>query len=382
MTILFIVHRFHTNQYYSAIALQRAGYNVKVLALYKGNSEYYKDIDLKILNLNFATKMTFKILKLFKKNYLKTQLELRLEAPDNELYNIIKQTKPEFILLKAYQDMLALKTLFIAKRLNIKVLMHTQTEFTHIKGSKFLFRMNIKLFSFLRVHAFVTPIFVNYQRFKDFGIDNVYYLPFVFPKNNNAICNEHKDKSLIKIMSIGKYVTRKDHLLLLKAVEFLINSRNYNLQLNIYGEKADAQYYKLIQNYISEHNLYEKVNLYENVDYPTICSKYMEHHLFVLPSHAEPAAFSIVEAMCNALPIICSDQNGTKSYIKEGFNGHIFVAKNLNSLIEKIEITISNMDFLSSNSLIAAERNHSLEHFTNQILNILNLKNENQISRK
>ena len=77
--------------------------------------------------------------------------------------------------------MLAIKTLLIAKRFKIKLLMLTQTTFTHIKGSSFLFKLNIYLFKKLGVYAYITPIKSNYEAFKNFGIKNVFYVPFVFP---------------------------------------------------------------------------------------------------------------------------------------------------------------------------------------------------------
>ena len=46
MKFLLIAPRFHTNLYYRVIALQNAGHQVKILVLYKGQSEYYENIDI------------------------------------------------------------------------------------------------------------------------------------------------------------------------------------------------------------------------------------------------------------------------------------------------------------------------------------------------
>ncbi len=371
MKVLLIAPRFHTNLYYRVIALQNAGCQVKVVVLYKGKSEYYQDIDIQKINLSFLSKLILKIIGLFKKNYLQTQLEMRLQVPDSRLKRIIKTFKPDVILLKAYQNMLAIKTLIIAKRYKTKVLMLTQTTLTDIKGSEFLFKLNIKLFKYLRVHAYVTPIKENYDVFKNVGIDNVFYLPFVFPvhnENKGKIIN--KDKP-VKIISVGKFIKRKSQLLLIKSCYELIK-QGISLQLNIYGEKADNQYYNEILTYIENHKLQKYINIKINVAYPLLLSDYSKHDIFVLPSYDEPAAYSPVEALSNALPVICSTQNGSKCYIEEGVTGYIFEAKSLSDLTSKMKLALSadNLQKLSDNALKSAKINHNLESFAEKIFEI------------
>ncbi len=371
MKILLITPRFHTNLYYRVIALQNAGCKVKVVVLYKGKSEYYENIDIQQIGLSFTSKIFLKLIALFKKNYLQTQLEMRLQSPNRQLKQIIKTFKPDVILLKAYQNILAIKTLILAKRYKAKVLMFTQTTLTHIKGSKLLFKWNIKLFKYLKVSAYITPIKDNYDAFKNFGIDNVFYLPFVFPasyKNKNKI--SHKDKP-VKIISVGKFVKRKSHLLLVQACNELIK-QGVLLRLNIYGENPNNQYYNETIDYIKRHSLEQYININTNISYPKIVSEYGNNDIFIMPSYDEPAAYSPVEALCNALPVICSTQNGSKCYIEAGINGYIFEAKNLSDLIDKIKLAITgdNLQKLSANALITAKKNHNLESFAKGVFDI------------
>ncbi len=372
MKILLIAPRFHTNLYYRVIALQNAGCKVKVVVLYKGKSEYYKNIDIQQIGISFISKLFFKIIALFKKNYLQTQLEMRLQSPNKQLKQIIKTFKPDIILLKAYQNILAIKTLILAKKYKAKVLMLTQTTLTHIKGSKLLFKWNIKLFKYLKVHAYITPIKYNYDAFKNFGIDNVFYLPFVFPANHENKPTILSKSTTVKIMSIGKFTRRKSHLLLVKACNLLIK-QGISLELNIYGEKADNQYYNEVKNYIKQHNLEQFININTNISYPVIVSEYSKNDIFILASYNEPAAYSPVEALCNALPVICSTQNGTKCYIEEGINGYIFEARNLSDLIDKMKMAFAdnNLQKLSDNALTTAKQKHNLDSFSQGIFNIV-----------
>jgi glycosyltransferase involved in cell wall biosynthesis len=364
LKILIIAARFHTNLYYRAKALQDAGHQVKVLALYEGKSEFTKGTDIEKLDLSLFSKIILKILSFFKKTPLKSGAELRLMAPNRRLRQILRSYKPDVILLKAYQNLLALKTLIVNKR--AKVLMLTQTDKTHIKGSKFLFKLNIRLFKKLGVHAYLTPIKSNYDAFKKFGINNVYYSPFVYPQQDKK--QKTNSNSQIRIISVGKYVKRKDQKTLIKACENLINTEN--LTIDFYGEKADKLYYKELQKLIEEKKLAKNINLYTNINYEVLQKIYGNYDIFVLPSYAEPAAYSIVEAMANGLPVICSDECGTQCYIEEGKNGCVFKAKNAESLTQKIEQLIK-PGFLkkaSENALSAAENKHAPELFVRDIL--------------
>lgn len=369
MKFLIIAPRFHTNLYYRAKALQDAGHKVKVLVLYKGKSEYYENIDIKVLKLSFFSRLLSYILKSNKKNPLKTGLDLRIEAPDKELKKIFKEYRPDIVLLKAYQNLLAIKSLLIAKRYKAKVLMLTQTPYNHIKGSKFLFKLNILIFKYLRVYAYITPIKINYDAFKAFGIENVYYLPFVYPVKNMEIKNPGDE---IKILSVGKFQKRKKQLLLLKVIHQLIKEK-YNIKLCFIGEAVNVKYIKSLYNYIKKEQITDKICIETNMPYQKISNEYKKYDLFVLPAYKEPAAYSPVEALANGLPVICSDQNGTKCYIEEGQNGFIFKAENKDDLYKKIKWSISDKEklyLLKQNALHSAKENHHPDNYPVQLLEI------------
>jgi len=370
MKFLIVAPRFHTNLYYRAKALQEAGHSVKLVVLYKGNSEFYENILPLQVELSTFSKLIINVFSFFKKCKLKSSLELRFQSPNKELRKVISNYKPGVILLKAYQNALAIKTLRIAKKKNIKVLMLTQTNLTHIKGSKFLFKLNINYFKFLKVWAYITPIKSNYDAFKKAGINNIYYLPFVFPYSQKTNKNNNEK---IKILSIGKFQKRKDQLALLKAFEE-VKKEGYKISLCLIGERADENYYQSINNYVSENNLLENVCIKTNTPYLQVLKEYKKHDIFILPAYSEPAAYSPVEALANGLPVICSNENGTKSYIKDSKNGYIFEAKNKNDLKQKIKLLVSDKENLlkmKENALLSAKENHNPDFFAKKILEII-----------
>jgi glycosyltransferase involved in cell wall biosynthesis len=335
MKVLVIAPRFHTNLYYQVIALQNSGSEVKVAVVYQGKSEYYKNIDIQVIHLSFFSKTVSNILHIFNKNTLKSDFELRIQTPGKELKKIVSTFKPDTVILKAYQNLLALNTLRICKKTKIKVVLHTQTDKMEVLGSRFLFKLNMKLFHHLKVHAYITPILSNYSNFKAFGIENVHYLPFVFPVPQNTIPLFLKQNEVLKILMVGKYTKRKDQMLLIEAVEEL-HTTGMNIELTIFGELSDIGYFNVLKACINTYDAMHYIRLHENIPYEEILKEYTKHHLYVLPSYNEPAAYSIVEAMAHALPVICSDRCGTQSYIENEVNGYVFKSKDKDDLIEKI----------------------------------------------
>jgi len=374
MNYLFIAPRFHTNLYHQVIALQNAGNEVIVAVMYKGKSEHYENIKLNPIPLSLFSKCITGMLHLFRKGYLKSDFELRMQSPGKELRKVFRNFKPDVVVLKAYQNILALKALRLSKTFGSKVLMHTQTVKTDIFGSSFLFKMNIRLFKKLKVFAYITPVLSNYEKFKSFGIENVFYVPFVFPVAPDIKPRTLDEDVPFRILSIGKYTRRKDQLTVIKAVEQLY-AEGFKLELSVYGEMADSAYFKELTRHIETNASESYIRLYENIGYDKILNEYTRHQLFVLPAYNEPAAFSIVEALANALPVICSDACGTSPYIETDINGYVFKAKDPKDLLEKIKLTLIDKEHygrLSKGAMDSALIHHNCESFALEISNVIN----------
>jgi glycosyltransferase involved in cell wall biosynthesis len=229
----------------------------------------------------------------------------------------------------------------------------------------------MRLFRFLKVYAYITPIKINYDIFKKSGIKNVFYLPFVYPVEQSHIKPSGNE---IKILSIGKFQKRKDQKLLLEVFAEL-KKENYKIKLCLIGEAVNTKYIKHLHNFIKKNKLTEDVCIETNMPYDKIRQVYSKYELFVLPSYNEPAAYSPVEAMANGLPVICSDENGTKCYIEEGKNGFIFQAKNKAGLKEKIKNCISDKEKLETMQHTCRKKHyqtHLPEQFASNIIKIIN----------
>ncbi len=373
MKFLFVAPRFHTNLYYRVLSLQSKGHEVRVLVLYRGKSEYYKDVTFQEIPLSNLSKILIFFVRKFKKSGLKSHYEIILQSPNGKLKKEIKNFAPDIIFLKEFKNFLAFKTIWAGWRTKSEIFVFAQSRTTTIKGSQNLFRILLRLFKRFNVRAFITPVWQTYQAFSSVKILPVFYVPFVFPIQDIGNRPFPIEKDKLKIISIGKYVKRKDQLLLIKAIERL-RKKGYNIEVNFFGEIAEPAYYENLKDYLHTHRLLNSIHLNTNVPYTEIKKEYLRHDVFVLPSYKEPAAYSPVEAMAYGLPVICSSECGTNCYIKEGVNGFIFKAhdrSDLEKTLEQIAANPENLKMLSRNVLRLFKINHNVDVFSNKIEKII-----------
>ena len=174
-------------------------------------------------------------------------------------------------------------------------------------------------------------------------------MPFVVEPLSPAIVRTYFRKRKFNILSIGKFfLERKNHLLLLKAVNELRQDYLVRLTMIASLNSENNPYYKNIRNYIAQKGLEDIVTLKINVPYRECLDEYLRHDLFVLPSMNEPAAVSSLEAMAFGLAIICTESDGARTYVQNNRNGLFFTSGNSNDLKNKIEYVISNRNLLKN----------------------------------
>ena len=102
-----------------------------------------------------------------------------------------------------------------------------------------------------------------------------------------------------------------------------------------------------INKFLKKNKLLNKyVFLIKNIKYDQMSKIYREGDIFVLPATKEPGSISVLESMSYGLPVIVSDNCGTRCYVKKNFNGRFFSDNNLNSIVKEIEFFFKNRNQL------------------------------------
>ena len=325
MKILFIAPRFHTNQFQTIKILMKKN-TIYFFSLFKGKTEDYSLITPLIVEQSKFSK------------YLQSKLALRFDTlyfpKINKLFKKINKIKPDLIIIRIYSRPLKYIVSIIAKIIGCKIVYYDQT----------------KTFGYSDLISFLKYIEFNFSRLI-FGAA-IYSTILQTPKQYNSLPfvvktkkKTNKIKKKFQILMIGKFQQRKGHLLIVKALKKLIVK--YNISLTMIGEVSNIEHkknYEITKTYIKENNLSKNCKIITNVNYKSIYNYYHNCNLYVLPSHSEPAAISILEAQGVGRPVICSDTCGTKYYLRNNCS-KIFKSNDLKSLVNSIKFFLNRKNY-------------------------------------
>ena len=170
-----------------------------------------------------------------------------------------------------------------------------------------------------------------------------YFAPFLVEPKCPPEQKKYFQDGFINIFEIGKYQERKNHFLMVEAVEKL-RSKYPDIRLTIAGELSDdfhRDYKKRLEEYIAEHKLNEIVTLKYNLNREEVGKEYLKADLFVVPSTGEPASITVIESMAYSVPSISGTDNGTADYITPGITGEIFRDCDVDDLVAKMDSILS-----------------------------------------
>ncbi len=342
MRVLYMSHRYHTNQNTIMKGWIENGHEIRFLSQYAGRIENYTYVKPIIVGYSkiFLPFYYIYVHILFRKN--PTAMDMRLKwgiPPILKLRRLIKEFHPDVAILRE-RSVYTICMNAVCRRLHIPTILYNMSPVWD-KPKKM--DLAHKIVWRLTPTDRMTPsnlVGVDYTGLvKD---PNGHFAPYLMePKISPENKTYFKDDK-IQIFSIGKYEKRKNHFLMVKAVEGLMDK--YPLHLTIAGEVSNnfhREYYASLEKYIRDHNLTDKVTLLQNLNQEKVFAQYAQTDVFVLPSTGEPAAVTLVEAMAFSVPAVSGTDNGTASYIKEGVTGYVFEDNSLESLKEKLEKIIS-----------------------------------------
>lgn len=391
MKYLYIAPRFHTNQVPIIHGLVKEGHEVKFISQYSGSVEDYSDVVpvvvgySKLFSAIYGIICKTGILSDSKAN----ELRLKCGVPSRKiLKKEIKDFQPDVVITRE-RSVYSMVVTGICRKLNIPIILYDQSP---LWLDRIKMDLPHKMVRKLTPDRRMTPVLGRECRkdgTKRVKEPNSAYIPFVMNPHNEIIEEQsnmagdaYERRQSIKILEIGKYENRKNHIMMLEVFDKL--SDQYDIELTIVGEcttKAHTEYYdrldEIRRNILTRKPwLEEKINLVRNVKSKDMEGYYKDADVFVLPSTKEPASISQLEAMSYALPVICSNTNGTSCYVEDGINGFQFEDGNTNDLSDKLEKIIADralMESFGKNSLKLVNEKYGIEKYIEEVGKLISL---------
>jgi glycosyltransferase involved in cell wall biosynthesis len=168
------------------------------------------------------------------------------------------------------------------------------------------------------------------------------------------------------LLSIGSFIELKN---LDKLIEIALLIEECCLV--IIGEGVLKSTY---EKKIKLNNASSKIKLISKKQGDALKKYYKASDIFVFPSLKDTFGYVVVEALASGLPVVCSQNSGVSSVIKEGVNGYIIDPEE--NFINTIYDTILNLPKLSANA-IDSIKDLTFENRAKEFMSIINIMYEN-----
>lgn len=232
----------------------------------------------------------------------------------------------------------------IVKGLGCKILFHLHGKGIKKASESSLINKNIYQMVFKNTHV----ICLTKSLFAD--IQGVYLTkPFIVPYgisvDKEAVKMDEKNENhKVLILYLGNYKKSKGILILIDALSIL-KKKGYQFQARLVGDAADVTVNEL-EKYVADKGLHDDVEVtgprYGTQKY----SEYRAADIFAFPTFYPNEAFPLVnlEAMQFGLPVISTNEGGISDAIMDNETGFVIEPRNLDQLIDKLSVLISNQE--------------------------------------
>jgi glycosyltransferase involved in cell wall biosynthesis len=164
----------------------------------------------------------------------------------------------------------------------------------------------------------------------------------------------------LRIVFLGNVIRRKGLHTLLQAVSdqrSAISDQRLAFRVDVIGSlTSDPAYVKQIQELIQRNNLSSFVSLHGSLDKEPLIEKLGQAHVLVVPSSYEGFGIVYLEGMGFGLPAIGTTAGAANEVIRDGVDGFLIGAEDVDSLASRLRILNEERELLIRLSLAARER--------------------------
>ena len=338
MKVIYMSHRYHTNQTTIMKGWIENGHEIRFLSQYEGKIEDYTYVKPIVVGYS----KLFNIFDYIYIHFLKRKdpfaIDMKLKCGVPPLFRLakyIREFQPDLAIIRE-RSIYTICMNAICRHYKIPTIIYNLSPvWDKPKKMDLAHKIVWKLTPKYRI----TP--TNLVGIDFTGLvkdENAYWAPFLMEPQVSPEEKKYFEGDRINVFCIGKYQERKNHQMMIEAVEELLPK--YNLHLTIAGEISNhfhEAYYKKVREYTVQHHLEDKVTFLVNLNREEVYEQYKKADVYVVPSTGEPASITVIEAMAFSVPAISGSDNGTASYIDYGKNGYVFEDNSKEDLKDKLE---------------------------------------------
>ena len=341
MHFVFTAPRYHTNQHYAAKALVDAGHRVSFLVLTKGQSETYEAVSPEVLGESAVSRTLRRSLARLRGQPLDPSYAF---PPVLALWRGLRRLAPDVVIVRDHTTWYGRMSIWSARLSGFPVVFYTQNRLHRPIDP---FRRCLHSFrAWIARAPWITPVLGDPDRYPP-AVPVMRYVPFVMEPQTPPQRKNWFAGGAVNVLSIGKFQRRKNHPLLLRALARL--SARFPVRATVIGECTTTEHRQELaelKRIRDAEDLRGRVRIRSNLPYPEVQRELAMHDVFVLASRTEPATVSHLEAMAHSLPVICSDDNGTKCYVRPGENGFIVKTGDVDDLARHLEAIVRSRERL------------------------------------
>ncbi len=281
MKVLYMSHRYHTNQTTIMKGWVENGHEIRFLSQYAGKVEDYTYVKPIVVGYS---KLFMPFYYIYVNPLKRTDpfaMDVRLKygfPPIFKLARYIKEFKPDVAILRE-RSIYTIGMNAICKYYHIPTILYNLSPVWEAPKKMDLAH---KLVWKLTPKYRMTP--TNLVGIDFTGLvkdENGHWAPFLMEPQLSPEEKTYFAEDRINVFCIGKYQERKNHQMMIEVIEELLPK--YNLHLTIAGERSNhfhEEYYKKVSDYVREHNLEDKVTFLENLNRQALAEEYKKADVY------------------------------------------------------------------------------------------------------